>query len=388
MTDLTGLSRYLADLDRDEATFSFEEIEGIIGQSLPDSARRHRSWWANGGHAHARAWLAAGFRARLPGIWPDGVGFVRAIDQDEEGEEPRVEPTSLAQQITAAFTAAKLDLAARPGASRPGWDALPEVIAASKMTALGATPVDVRLFLTFCTAMDRGRQDAGLWEVAIELFKAERWTFLPGVVIKRPLRDLIDALRTHNVSLRHERDATDWRLIAEALNEPVRARDVHRAVFAGAGIATTLLQALEATTTAGTQVFPLLSLPTVGPRWVRMLVMPGGADIGGLSELPLVVDAPIRQASRHLGLPLPPASSLEEARPAIQAAWAAEVEAHGADGPAALAGTCAALEPALTFFAEWGCATCERERTRLPIAGACAGCRIGEREEAQSALVS
>jgi hypothetical protein len=41
---------------------SLAEIEQIIGQPLPPSARRHRAWWANersGSHVHARSWLEA-----------------------------------------------------------------------------------------------------------------------------------------------------------------------------------------------------------------------------------------------------------------------------------------------------------------------------------------
>ena len=44
---------------------SFEEIEGIIGKSLPVSAVRHRSFWANDfqdHHSHARSWMQAGYR--------------------------------------------------------------------------------------------------------------------------------------------------------------------------------------------------------------------------------------------------------------------------------------------------------------------------------------
>ncbi len=49
-------------IDRWDASFS--EIEAILGERLPVSARRHGAWWANervGTHSHARAWLAAGF---------------------------------------------------------------------------------------------------------------------------------------------------------------------------------------------------------------------------------------------------------------------------------------------------------------------------------------
>jgi hypothetical protein len=44
---------------------SFEEIEAIIGKALPQSAVKHRSFWANDYkdyHSHARAWMGAGYR--------------------------------------------------------------------------------------------------------------------------------------------------------------------------------------------------------------------------------------------------------------------------------------------------------------------------------------
>ncbi len=44
---------------------SFEDIETIIGKELPQSAVKHRSFWANdneGYHSHARSWMGAGYR--------------------------------------------------------------------------------------------------------------------------------------------------------------------------------------------------------------------------------------------------------------------------------------------------------------------------------------
>jgi hypothetical protein len=44
---------------------SFEDIEQIIGKPLPQSAVKHRSFWANDNqdhHSHARAWMKAGYR--------------------------------------------------------------------------------------------------------------------------------------------------------------------------------------------------------------------------------------------------------------------------------------------------------------------------------------
>jgi hypothetical protein len=43
---------------------TFEDIEQIIGKMLPESAIKHRSFWANDNqdNGHARAWVRAGYR--------------------------------------------------------------------------------------------------------------------------------------------------------------------------------------------------------------------------------------------------------------------------------------------------------------------------------------
>jgi len=63
------LYRYLLALaPRMEWRTDFDEIERVLGFRLPDSARLHRPWWANsrkgGGHSHALAWQAAGWRTK------------------------------------------------------------------------------------------------------------------------------------------------------------------------------------------------------------------------------------------------------------------------------------------------------------------------------------
>jgi hypothetical protein len=55
------LHRHLAGLAEREVSLSFDEIERLIGRSLPASARQHRAWWSNGSHSHSRAWLDAGY---------------------------------------------------------------------------------------------------------------------------------------------------------------------------------------------------------------------------------------------------------------------------------------------------------------------------------------
>ena len=43
---------------------TFEDIEEIIGKTLPESAIKHRSFWANDNteNGPARAWVRAGYR--------------------------------------------------------------------------------------------------------------------------------------------------------------------------------------------------------------------------------------------------------------------------------------------------------------------------------------
>lgn len=61
-------------------TYSFDEIELVLGRKLPGSARSpriKRQWWANTDtHVQARAWLRAGRKARLD-VAANRVAFVR-----------------------------------------------------------------------------------------------------------------------------------------------------------------------------------------------------------------------------------------------------------------------------------------------------------------------
>jgi hypothetical protein len=59
----------------------------IGGHRLPASARRHRAWWANDatGHAHASAWLEAGYRTEQVDMAGEKLVFVRAPDLVEKG---------------------------------------------------------------------------------------------------------------------------------------------------------------------------------------------------------------------------------------------------------------------------------------------------------------
>ena len=58
------LENYLKNLKANEISFTFEEIEKIIGGKLPPSANKYSQWWENDkSHVQAKAWLNTGWKA-------------------------------------------------------------------------------------------------------------------------------------------------------------------------------------------------------------------------------------------------------------------------------------------------------------------------------------
>lgn len=72
------LQRHLTELDGGEWQASFADIEAVIGDSLPASARSRRSWWANDrSHGHARVWLDAGWQTANVDMAAESLRFQR-----------------------------------------------------------------------------------------------------------------------------------------------------------------------------------------------------------------------------------------------------------------------------------------------------------------------
>ena len=85
------LFRHLAALDARRWRVTFQEVESILGFTLPNSARVHRPWWSNqahGGHSHALAWHAAGWRTSAVDLAAEALVFERkdaaASDQGDQ----------------------------------------------------------------------------------------------------------------------------------------------------------------------------------------------------------------------------------------------------------------------------------------------------------------
>lgn len=75
------LHQYLSSSSEARLRLPFAEVERIIGDSLPVSARRHQAWWANervGTHSHALAWLDAGYETQRLDPNAATVEFVRS----------------------------------------------------------------------------------------------------------------------------------------------------------------------------------------------------------------------------------------------------------------------------------------------------------------------
>jgi hypothetical protein len=213
--------------------------------------------------------------------------------------------------------------------------------------------------------MDRARDADRLWRNGTDLVLKVPWVFRPGEVVAHSFGELLEVLAKHRVSQRHGSDGAAWRIIAELLAHPSQAPAMHAAIYDGIGDARLLLAELAAPTPRGPRV-PLLSGPKIAPMWIRMLAVPGGAVISSLAELPVAVDVQVRKVSEYLGVVNTRGRPLEQVRGLIQRTWREDVRQYGTEGPPALAGTAAALDPALWFYGKWGCTICEVTGRQLP----------------------
>lgn len=80
MSKYDPLHRFLDDAPEPIVRMRFVEIERLLGEALPASARRYSAWWSNespgGRHVQSRAWLDAGYRTRNVDLNAQSVEFV------------------------------------------------------------------------------------------------------------------------------------------------------------------------------------------------------------------------------------------------------------------------------------------------------------------------
>jgi hypothetical protein len=80
MSKYQPLADFLNHLKADEWRPTFLELERILGDELPKSARNQESWWSNedkGSGKHSQAWLSVGWHVERPDMDKEQVTFRR-----------------------------------------------------------------------------------------------------------------------------------------------------------------------------------------------------------------------------------------------------------------------------------------------------------------------
>jgi len=281
---------------------------------------------------------------------------------------------AIVQQLTEEFSNGAFDLSSRPDAPICGWRGIPEISMAEELRAQGITDTELRIILTLGVAMDRARDADRLWDAVMRLFRSSRWAFDPDTLNSVDLNTLREAMADSGVSQRHRIDSDAWQRIGAAMVISESPAAFREAIFQGRATYTDLQVALQARRPGGKPWFPLLRGPKISLVWLRMLVTPGRAEIHGLGEMPVAVDAQVRKATEYLGVTQTYGLPLSRTRSAIQDTWHSGAER--ARGPGLLAGTASALDPAIWFYAKWGCTYCERLNRKAPISSLCDGCQF------------
>lgn len=79
MSKYEPLSDYLKSKNHDRVPMTFSELEKLIDDALPPSARKHRAWWSNNpsNSVITRAWLDAGYITRDVDLGAEKLVFRR-----------------------------------------------------------------------------------------------------------------------------------------------------------------------------------------------------------------------------------------------------------------------------------------------------------------------
>ena len=79
MTKYEPLEKFLYAKGVESIPMKFSEIESVIQDNLPPSARKHRAWWSNNpsNSVITYAWLAAGYKTSAVNLESEHVVFLR-----------------------------------------------------------------------------------------------------------------------------------------------------------------------------------------------------------------------------------------------------------------------------------------------------------------------
>lgn len=101
MSKYAPLARHLSEIEENEVTLSFEQIDQILGGNLPQSAYDHRPWWANrsdGTGSQNQGWQSVGWESGDVDMEEETVTFRRVVKiRNDFKDVPHVRPLTIAQ---------------------------------------------------------------------------------------------------------------------------------------------------------------------------------------------------------------------------------------------------------------------------------------------------
>ena len=104
--------------------------------------------------------------------------------------DPAIQKTArLTELIADSFYGDGLDMSASDEATAGIWFEMPEVGAVRRLRDLQASDREVRLFLTFVSAVDRMRDAGRLWRAAATLYESWPDLFEPTEVARVPVSE-------------------------------------------------------------------------------------------------------------------------------------------------------------------------------------------------------
>ena len=284
----------------------------------------------------------------------------------------------LAEQIAGEFYGNRLDLSERGiDVADNLWLQVPEVKYVRQLYEKGTSGRNVRLFVTFLSAMDRRRDSELLWNAGFNLFYSHPELFDPISISAISKDTLFNRLKDSKVSQFHRDDTNAWRTIARSLMSDCRCA-VQKVIGDGVGDAEDLLRDLESIDHTGQPRFRILKGEKIGPMWVRILANPGKAKIHRINIIPVAVDVHVCRITENLGVAGRRGldHKKDKDQKTVQSVWRNAVETVEIGGSSGIENSCAALDPALWFFGKFGCSHCEKSGQRVPISSVCNHCQF------------
>ncbi|MDC0886447.1 hypothetical protein OAS19_01460 [Altererythrobacter sp.] len=101
MAKYQALTDFLSEVNQSKVTLSYESINDMLDGDLPDSAFKHRPWWANrteGRGSQNLAWQSVGWETRDVNMELDEVTFVKVkADRPSQSRDSSCQKLSIAQ---------------------------------------------------------------------------------------------------------------------------------------------------------------------------------------------------------------------------------------------------------------------------------------------------